>query len=212
MKSSRWFLAVSFLVAVSANAARVDMADPKRAFGREDDIRIDAQILTDSIASNSPIHVVYQVENLTPNFIAVADRICAATYDAESRTIVLDIGAEVPGSASMPHLAVIAPGQKRSFSAGATPRILLPAQRSPLISVPRFVQIKVNILRDTTAFTPLIAQQTQAPQTAVPFDALLFEKWLDSNDAIYTNSIPVQWAGRSRDLVAGADQRGPGGL
>ncbi|MGZ7032069.1 MAG: hypothetical protein ACXVIJ_08870 [Thermoanaerobaculia bacterium] len=210
MKSSRWFLAVSFLVAVSSHAARVDMADPKRAVGREDDIRIDAQILSDSIASNSPIHVVYQVENLTPYFIAVADRICAATYDAESRTIVLDIGAEVPGNASMPHLVVIAPGEKRSFSAGATPHILLPAQRSPFVPEPRFVQIKVNILRDTTAFTQLIAQQAHTPQTAVRLAAELFDKWLDSNDAIYTNSVPVQWAGRAREGMAGADQRGPG--
>jgi len=56
-------------------AARVDMKDPKRAIGREDDIRVDAQILTDSVAANAPIHVVYQIENLTSHFIAVADRV-----------------------------------------------------------------------------------------------------------------------------------------
>ncbi len=186
------------------------MKDPKRAIGREDDIRIDAQILTDSLAANAPVRVVYQIENLTSKFIAVADRVCSSSYDSESRTIVVEIGAEVPSSTAMPHLVTIGPGEKKVFRAGATPHVLLPATRSPFTSLPRYVQIKVNILRDTTAFTPLIAEQTRT-QAPIPLADALVETWLDANDAIYLNSIPVQWDG-PRTAVASADQRGPGGF
>jgi hypothetical protein len=213
MKSSRVFaLVVAAALYTSASwAAHVDMTDPKRALGREDDIRIDAQLFDDSVASNAPINVVYQVHNLTQKFIAIADKVCTSAYDPDARTIVVSIGAEVPADTTMPHLVTIAPGEKKVFKAAAVARVLTPSVRSPFLSVPRYVQIKVNVLRDASPFEPLIAQQTLTPQRPVPLANDLFDRWLDTNDAIDLNAIPVVWTGRAPSAVTGADQAGPSG-
>jgi hypothetical protein len=208
MKTFRLYIAVAVLSTATAYAARIDMSDPKRALGREDDIRVDAQLYDDSLASNAPIRVVYQVHNLTPHFIAIADKVCEASYDSDSRTIVVSIGAEIP-DVTLPHLVSIAPGEKKVFNAGTTAHVITPTIRSPFANVPRFVQITVNVLRDTTAFAPLIAEQSRR-QTPVPLPDELFDKWLDSTDAIRLNTIPVRWTGSAKQAVASADQRGPG--
>ena len=212
MKSSRWFAVAAVLYSTASWAAHVDMNDPKRALGRDDDIRIDAQLFEDTVASNGPIRVIYQIQNLTQNYIAVADKVCDSSYDSDSRTIVVSIGAEVPADTMMPHLVTIAPGEKKSFNAGTTARVLTPSTRSPFVSVPRFVRIKVNVLRDISPFKTLIEQQARTPQSPVPLADNLFDRWLDTNDAIDLNAIPVQWTGPARSAVAGADQQGPGGF
>src|SRR6266849_5953386 len=97
-------IAVVVLTAAEANAAGVDFKDPRRALGREDDIRVDAQIAQDTVSSSSPISVTYQIENLTSEPIAVADRICDSSFDADTQTITISIGAEVPQGTAMPHL------------------------------------------------------------------------------------------------------------
>lgn len=213
MRSSR-LVAVAALTVLSTTAsyaAHVDMSDPKRALGREDDIRVDAQLFEDTVASDGPIRVVYQIHNFTQNYIAVADKECDSTYDPDSRTIVVSIGAEVPGGATMPHLVTIAPGEKKVFNAGTTVRVVTAETRSPFASVPRFVQIKVNVLRDATPFHALIEQQARAPQKPVTLANDLFDRWLDLNDAIDLNAIPVRWTGRARTGVTMADQSAPGG-
>ena len=212
MKSSRLigFAVVAVLSSAASYGAHVDMTDPKRALGREDDIRVDAQLFDDTVASNGPIHVVYQVHNLTQKFIAIADKECDSSYDADSRTIVVSIGAEVPRDTTMPHLVTIAPGEKKVFNAGTTARVLTPSVRSPFTSVPRFVQIRVNVLRDAAPFHALIEQQARSPQTPVALANDLFDRWLDVNDAIDLNAIPVQWTGAARSAVPTADQSGPG--
>ena len=211
MKSSRLVAVavLSILSTTASYAAHVDMNDPKRALGREDDIRIDAQLFEDTVASNGPINVVYQIQNLTRHYIAIADKVCDSSYDADSRTIIVSIGAEVPANTTMPHLVTIAPGEKKVFNAGAMARVLTPNTRSPFASVPRFVQIKVNVLRDTAPFDALIEQQARAPQSPVPLPNELFDRWLDANDAIDLNAIPVQWTGPAKSPVASADQGSP---
>jgi len=211
MKSSRLVAVLAVLYTTASYAAHVDMNDPKRALGREDDIRVDAQLFEDSVTSNGSIHVIYQIQNLTQNFIAVADRVCESSYDPESRTIVVTIGAEVPADTAMPHLVTIAPGEKKGLKAATVARVLTPGTRNPFASVPRFIQIKVNVLRDATPFQPLIEQQARTPQAPVPLANNLFDRWLDVNDAIDLNAIPVQWTGHTKSAVASADQQGPGG-
>ena len=197
MKSSKLSVAIVaatvVLSAVAASAAGVDMKDPRRASGREDDIRVDALILQEALTSQSGIHVTYQVRNQTGDAVAIADRISETSYDSESQTITLSIGSEVPASGSMPHVVVIGPGETKVLTGGSMLHVPVPSVRSPLTNVPRFVQIKVNVLRDLKPFERLIEQQQRAAQVAQKLDDTLFEKWVESNDAIFLNSVPVRW-------------------
>src|SRR5258705_10808388 len=100
-------LAATFLVisSITANAAGVNMDDPARALGREDDIRVDAQLVQDTLAPGVPVAVTYQIQNLTETAVAVADKVSSATYDSDTRTIMVTIGSEVPQQ-TMPHVVV----------------------------------------------------------------------------------------------------------
>lgn len=186
------FLAAAFLLAAApAYAARVDMTDARRAVGREDDVRIDAELLTDSVAPSSAVAVIYQIENLGQSPIAIADKVVDLSYDSDSETITFSIGAEIPSGPSMPHLVVIVPGEKRVLQAGALLNILVPHHASPWSAVPRYVQIKVNVLRDLAPFAKLLEQQKAGAAPPLPKDA--FDRWLESNDAVFLNALPVRW-------------------
>jgi len=124
-------VAVLLLVSSAARAAGVDFKDPRRALGREDNIRVDAQMLEDTISPGSAISVTYQVENLSETPIAIADKVADASYDPDSQTITVSIGAEIPPGAAMPHLTTIAPGQTRTFRIGAAPQMAIANPKSP---------------------------------------------------------------------------------
>jgi hypothetical protein len=201
-------LSLSLLSSAAASAARVDMNDPRRALGREDDIRIDAELLQDTLSPGSPLSVTYQVENLTQTTVGVADRISDVSYDPDSQTVTFSIGAEVPSGAAMPHVVTIAPGQKRVLTAGGVFHSAAPRATSPFASVPRYVQIKVNVLKDVGPFAALLAQQAASPAApALPND--LFDKWVAANDAVFLNSIPVHWSGRDERNRMDASKRTP---
>ncbi|MGZ5432189.1 MAG: hypothetical protein ACXWH7_04625 [Thermoanaerobaculia bacterium] len=61
MKSSRPFLAliasIPLIHAAAATAAGIDMDDPRRALGREGDVRVDAQLVRDTVSPGAPIGV-----------------------------------------------------------------------------------------------------------------------------------------------------------
>ena len=195
MRSSKQYLtAVSLaLIATAVSAAHVDLKDPRRALGREGDIRVDASLTQANISASSPLSVTYQIQNLSLAAIAFADKVSDASWDADSQTITLSLGAEIPPGSTMPRVVVIQPGEKRVFCGGAMVSVAIPPARTPWTRVPRFVQIKVNILRNVTPFAELIAQQSQsATAPALPND--LFDRWVDSNDAVYLNPIPVRWS------------------
>jgi len=195
MRSSKQYLtAVSLvLIATAVSAAHIDLRDPRRALGREDDVRVDASLTQENINASSPLNVTYQIQNLSPAAIAFADKVSEASWDAESQTITLSLGAEIPPGPSMPRLVVIQPGEKRVFCGGAMVSVAIPPARTPWTRVPRFVQIKVNILRNLTPFADLIARQSQSGAApALPND--MFDRWVDSNDAVYLNPIPVRWS------------------
>jgi len=199
MRFSRFFSAVSvsLLFTAAVQAAHVDMNDPRRALGREDNIRVDAELLQDSISPSAPLSITYQVENLSNQTIGIADKISDVSYDADSATITFSIGAEVPVGTTMPHVVTIGPGQKRVLSAGGLVHVAVPGQRTPWSAVPRYVQIKVNVLRDVTPFAALIDRQAKsAVAPALPND--LFDKWVDANDSVFLNSLPVHWSGREQ--------------
>jgi hypothetical protein len=206
MRSSKQFplLAAALLVAGAAQAARLDMKDDRRAVAREDDVRIDAELLSDSVSPNSAVAITYQIENLSQSAVAVADKVVDLSYDADSATLILSVGAEVPTGASMPHLVIIAPGETRVLRAGAVPQVMTPRRDAPFISVPHYVQIKVNVLRNLAPFAKLIAQQ-QAGAAAVLLPDDGFERWVESNDAVLLNVLPVRWD--SRGTLGSAEAR-----
>lgn len=202
MKSSRLFFALlAAIVLIHAAAASagssIDMDDPRRVVGREDDVRVDAQLLQDTVAPGSPIGVTYQIQNLSAAPVAIADRVTTATYDADSRTITVAIGAEVPNDGRMPHVITIAPGEKKLFRTGATPALAGASIRASMAE-PRYVQVKVSLLRDLAPFAQLIASQPAAPHaTGVMLTDSLFDQWFESNDTIFLNSVPVRYSPRA---------------
>lgn len=197
------------LSAAGARASGVDMKDPRRALGREDDVRVDAQLIQDTISASSPLNVTYQIQNFTATPVAIADKICDLSYDRESRTITMSIGSEVPENGMMPHVVIIRPGEKKVMKAGGVVRVAVPSVRSPFVSVPGYVQIKVNVLRDLAPFHELIARQSDAalPQ---PLSDALFDQWIEANDTIFLNAIPVRWGVDGRPAVPSADRAGLG--
>src|SRR5690349_7366338 len=207
MKPSKLFYAllaaIVLIHAAAASAASLDMNDPRRTVGREDDVRIDAQLIQDTVSPGSAIGVKWQMQNLSDSPVAVADRVVQTSYDPDSRTITFAIGSEVPKDGRMPHVVTIAPGETKLFSAGATPALSGAATRS-MFTPPRYVQVKVSILRDLAPFAELIAEQQRNEQRvaqqqkmgAVLPDAL-FDQWFESNDTIFLNAVPVRFAPRS---------------
>lgn len=197
--------AVLLLVSSTAHAAKVDFNDPRRALGREDNIRVDAQLLQETISPGTPVSVTYQVENLSTAPIAIADKVADATYDPDSQTITVSIGAEIPTGAAMPHLVTIAPGQTRTFRIGATPQMTVANSKSPWAHVPRFVQIVVNVLRDLGPFTNLLSEQVRSA-TPPPLPNGLFDTWVDSVSSVELNVLPVRWSDERHSATAEASR------
>ena len=211
MKSEKLLFAllatIILIHAAAASAAAIDMDDPRRLVGRENDVRIDAQLVQDTVSPGSPIGVTYQIQNLSRHPVAIADKVSTASYDEDTRTVTLAVGAEVPPDGKMPHLVVIAPGEKKVFRAGATPTFNAAAIRTAMTSGPRYVQVKISILRDLAPFEALIAQPGRVPQM---LSDAQFDSWFESNDSIFLNSVPVRYSPR-RSNFASADRRDASG-
>jgi len=205
MRFSKPFFAASLLAASAAMAAHVDFNDPRRALGREGDIRVDAELAQDSVSQTSPVNVTYQIENLSKTTIAVADKIFDTNFDADSRTITFSIGAEVPPGPNMPHLAIIRSGEKRVFSGGALVHIVTPNFRTPWTAVPRYVQIRVTVLRDVVPFQKLIEMQSRTA-VPVPLPNEMFDRWVESSESVLLNTIPVYWKNENRRGTAESDR------
>jgi hypothetical protein len=173
----------------AAMAASIDMDDPRRALGRQDDVRVDAQILSETVSPGAPIAVTCQIQNLTSYPVAVAEKVAAATYDSETRTITLSLGSEVPEDGNLPRLVTIEPGEKIVFRAAATPALGAAGARRG-VAEPRYVQVKVSILRNLAPFRDLIANQSRGPQA---LSDELFDSWFESKDTIFLNTVPVHF-------------------
>jgi hypothetical protein len=207
MKSSKLFLTIALLSAGAARAAQIDMDDPRRAVGREDDIRIDATLLDDTVSAGSVIGVTWQIQNLTNHPIAVAEKVCSSSFDADSSTITVAIGSEVPVNGMMPKMVTINAGDKKTFTIGAMFNTVTSNVRSPFVAVPRYVQVKVNVLRDLVPFHALLQQQAQSPHPVALTDDQ-FDHWMESNDSIFLNTVPVRFdATRSRRSGAADAER-----
>ena len=189
MRRSIWVLLIT-LIATAGHAAKVNMNDPRRAVGADEDVRVDAQLTDEVVSTSAPVGVTFQINNLSPRTIAIADKVCEASYDGETRTITLSVGSEVPKGGELPRLVTIRPGEKKTFTTGANVN-LRPTLAKQRMAAPAFVQIKVNVLRDVTPFTGVM-ERARAGTATLLSDAE-FDEWLSSNASIELNVIPVRY-------------------
>lgn len=193
------------LLAGCATAPPVDMSESARLLGQESGVRINAQMfMANIVAQHTPIPITYEIENLREKPIAVADIVPETTYDAEEQTITIAVGSEVPGNEFLPKLIVVGPGEKKSFT---TKGILDVGHATPGNAPPRYIRMKLNFLGEVTPF----AQLVDIPEKAIHDPKLadeLFPKWVEVNETVTTNSVPVHFTGR--DPYDPARSRRPG--
>ncbi|MGA7615310.1 MAG: hypothetical protein WBX15_09020 [Thermoanaerobaculia bacterium] len=193
--TGRFEVSVAGLLLLAAGCASsgVNMKEPMRLVGTENGVRIDAQITGDSIGTNTPIPVTWSLANSTSEPIAVAELDPVTSYDRATQTVVIELGSEVPGNELVPRLVAIAPGEKKDFSGAARVTVVMPLGAEHF-AYPRYVRIKVNFLRQIDPFTKLIGIPERAihdPQLADE----LFKSWVEHNDTITTNEVPIIWKG-----------------
>jgi hypothetical protein len=193
-------LPLVLLLAACASSKPVDMSEARRVVGTENDVRLDAEVFGDTLTRNTTIPVKYDVTNHRGQTILIADLIPTATYDAETQTVTIELGSEVPGEQFLPRLIAVKPGERRSFTGGA--HVLIPPQPqgAPWMPRPRALRLKMNFLggNATKAFEKLI----DIPERAVHDPALateIFPKWVEINESVITNSLPMRWGGAGQD-------------
>jgi hypothetical protein len=204
--------ALSSLLGGCASSAPLDMAEPRRVVGTESLVRIDAQISADAVAPGAQVPIAYEITNQRNTAIAVAELIPETTYDAESHTFTVSIGSEVPGNTLLPRLVLIGPGEKKSFNAVARVIHVMPPRPTDAQYTipPAAFRLKLNFLGDTEPFRELIGIKENAVADAKLADAL-FQIWLDRNEVVYTNAIPMRWEARARSEIGDPpERRAPG--
>lgn len=187
------------------------MTEPRRVVGTENLVRIDAQISADQVAPGAQIPITYEITNQRDKPIAIAELNPETTYDTDTHMFTVNIGSEVPGNTMLPRLISIAPGEKKSFSTVARvlyvmpPRSVDPIMRMP----PAGLRLKLNFLGDTEPFRELIGMKEVALADSKLADTL-FPLWLERNEVVYTNSIPMRWSARAaQPLHEAPERRGP---
>ena len=188
------------LTCAAAQAVTIDMNNPRRAVGMEDEIRVDAQLTTEFVTPSSPLGLTYQIHNLSQRPVAVATGECEASYDTDTGTITLSVGSEVPKNGEMPAVALVSVGETRTFTASAIVRMMMTRMR------PRFVEIKVNVLRDLSSLADLIERRRHSTGRIRMSDAQ-FDQWIGANQSIVLNTIPVSYRPAEVSRAGDASQR-----
>jgi hypothetical protein len=182
------------------------MSEPRRVVGTDNDVRIDAEVIGDRLGPNVTVPIQYDITNNRRMTILIADLIPESTYDPETHMVTISIGAEIPGEEFLPRLIPIRPGERKSFKTAAHVNIVA-NMASPWVPRPNALRLKVNFLSDPAPFEKLIS----IPEKAVRDPALaaqLFTKWVEGNETVFTNSLPMRWANAYSDDPA--DQTTPG--
>lgn len=175
--------------------------------GTDNDVRVDAEITGDSLNPTVSIPIKCDVTNNRSTPILVADLIPQASYDPESQTVTVDLGSEIPGEQFLPRLLSIAPSGRRTFTTSA--RVVLRGGSAPLgFRRPNALRIRLNFLGGETApFQKLI----DIPERAVHDPALaaeLFTRWVERNETVTTNTLPMRWAAGSDESAGDVSRRG----
>jgi hypothetical protein len=167
------------------------MKEPRRVVGTENDVRVDAEIYGDRLGPSITIPLKYDITNHRPTTILIADLIPESSYDPETHTVTVTIGAEIPGEQFLPRLIPIQPGERKSFTSAV--RVMIVANSSsPWLPRPNALRFKINFLGDPTPFASLISIPERAvhdPQLAEQ----LFPKWVEGNETVTTNTLPMRW-------------------
>jgi hypothetical protein len=192
----------AFLTACASSHA-IDMSEPRRVLGTADGVRVDALVHGDQIVPGARVPITWEITNQRSSSIAIADLIPETSYDDEASMFTVTIGSEVPGNELLPRLVEIAPGEKKAFSGTASLKFILPPRApDPLRPPPSAeLRLKINFLGETAPFRQLIG----IAETAIADKALadaLFPLWLEHNEALYTNSLPMRWTSRRGEPLA----------
>ncbi|HEX7190335.1 MAG TPA: hypothetical protein VF381_02080, partial [Thermoanaerobaculia bacterium] len=150
----------------------------------------------ETLAPSTEIPIDYEITNNREAPIAIAELILDSSYDSETQTVTVTIGSEVPGEQFLPRLILIKPGEHKTFSSAA--RVSLPitelVDQNPFHRYPNGLRIRVNFLGDAKPFMALIGISERAvhdPKLA----AELFPKWVEQNESVITNVLPMHWVG-----------------
>ena len=203
----------SFVLVTCATTKPVDMSEPRRVVGTENDVRVDAEVYGDRLGPNITLPLKYDVTNHRANTILIADLIPDAAYDPETHMVTISIGSEIPGEQFLPRLIPIKPGERKSFSTAAHVVIVANVAASPWVPRPNALRLKVNFLGDPSPFEKLIS----IPEKSVhdpTLAAQLFPKWVEGNETVFTNTLPMRWVGVIEEPTPAAApsrrRRGPG--
>jgi len=193
--------------AAVAPAPAPNLAQERQIIGTENGVRVEARVRGEALKEASNITVNYDIINERPSPVAVADIVPISTYDPELRTLTLEIGSEVPGEQFLPRLLVIPPGGRKSFSSAAHVGVVHPTD-SEFSRPPNAFRVKVNFLGDTKPFERLIGITERAvndPKLANE----LFPQWIERNEIVITNTLPMRWTMAGREGQPGADWAPP---
>ncbi|MDX1582016.1 MAG: hypothetical protein R3338_00280 [Thermoanaerobaculia bacterium] len=188
------FLTLSLFSALTfagcATRQGVDFEESARLLGRENDVRVDAQISTMDVGAGSSVSIVYEVENLREAPIAIADLVPEVSYDPETGIITVLLGSEVPGNQLLPRLDVVRPGERKAFRAGSNLGLGTAARRNP-----RSIRIRLSYLKEVEPFGQLLDMEEKALYDPELADAL-FLPWVENVQFVTTNEIPLNWTKR----------------
>ena len=190
---------VSALLLGACASGGVDMREPDRVLGREDDVRVDAQFGAPSYSQGGSVSILYEIENLRTTPIAFANLGPELSYESETGTFTATVGSEVPGNQLVPRLVEIKPGERVSFSGGA--RMVVPVSRELPASVPREIRLRLVYLSDVEPFRELIGIPEVAVRDRAHADRQ-FPRWIKHNATDTTNSAPIRWGARSASADA----------
>jgi len=182
------------LLAAACASAPVNMNEPRRLVGTEGDVRLDAEVIGDQLSPSARLPIKYDITNNRTTPIAVADLVPETTYDPDTQTVTVGLGSEVPGEEFLPRLLLIAPGEKKSFTTNAAVKVVMPGGPNPFARFPNGMRLKLNFLSDPKPFAQLINIPEHAvhdPKLAAEF----FPKWVEGNESVYTNTLPMRWLG-----------------
>ncbi|HVR42728.1 MAG TPA: hypothetical protein VMS56_04720 [Thermoanaerobaculia bacterium] len=204
-RSQAVVILLASLAAACASTPGVDRSEPRRVLGREADVRLDAQIFADRVGAGSSIRMTWEVENQREAPIAIADLVPAVSYDETEHTIVIHLGSEVPGNELVPRLIRVGSGETKIFHGVAKVTLHLPPP-SPLRSNPRLLQVRLSFLSEVGPFEELVGITENAirdPEMA----NRMFTRWVEANETIRTNTLPIDWTGTGRTIAPGPPRR-----